>query len=376
MKKSEVHFFEAIAALVGTVIGAGILGIPYVIAKAGFWTGIVDIVVIGLAIMIINLYVGEISLRTRERHQMTGFAKIYLGKWGKRVMAFSMVLGIYGALIAYTIGEGEALSAIFGIPPIMGSLIFFALMSFLVFTDLKVIRKAEFVLTFIFLFVAVLILAFSFSSIHLSNLTAFNLSSIFLPYGVVLFAFLGAAAIPEMEAMLIAEKQKFKKAIIFGSLIPLAVYLLFAFFVVGVTGNATTGIATIGLGEAIGTEMIVFGNVFAVFAMATSFITLGLALKWMYAYDYNMGKVSAWLLTCIVPLAAFLLGVTNFIQTIGIAGSIAGGIEGILVVLMIRKAKKMGRQKIEYSMPCNWLLSLLLIALFAFGMVYVIWGLL
>ena len=41
MKRKE---YEAIALLVGTIIGAGILGIPYVVARAGFWTGIVNIV--------------------------------------------------------------------------------------------------------------------------------------------------------------------------------------------------------------------------------------------------------------------------------------------------------------------------------------------
>ena len=40
----KLLLWEAIATLVGTIIGAGILGIPYVIAKAGFWTGIFDIV--------------------------------------------------------------------------------------------------------------------------------------------------------------------------------------------------------------------------------------------------------------------------------------------------------------------------------------------
>ena len=38
MMKKE--FFEAIALLMGTVIGAGVLGIPYIVYKAGFLTGL------------------------------------------------------------------------------------------------------------------------------------------------------------------------------------------------------------------------------------------------------------------------------------------------------------------------------------------------
>ena len=36
----KLDFWEAVATVVGTIIGAGIFGIPYVVAKAGFLTGI------------------------------------------------------------------------------------------------------------------------------------------------------------------------------------------------------------------------------------------------------------------------------------------------------------------------------------------------
>ena len=36
----EKRFLEAVAVLIGIVIGAGVLGIPYVVAKAGFLTGL------------------------------------------------------------------------------------------------------------------------------------------------------------------------------------------------------------------------------------------------------------------------------------------------------------------------------------------------
>ena len=56
----------------------------------------------------------------------------------------------------------------------------------------------------------------------------------------------------------------------------------------GVT--AATEIATIGLGKVLGTYFNIFGNLFAIFAMATGFLALGVALKEMYEYDYNINK--------------------------------------------------------------------------------------
>ncbi|MBU1704212.1 MAG: hypothetical protein KJ922_02520, partial [Nanoarchaeota archaeon] len=131
------NLYQAIATLIGFTIGAGILGIPFVIAKAGFVTGIIDIVLIGIAILFINLYIGEISLRTKGSHQLTGYADKYLGKWGKGLMTFSMIFGMYGALIAYTVKEGEFLfkvfSPLFGGNQIIYSLIFLVLASILIF---------------------------------------------------------------------------------------------------------------------------------------------------------------------------------------------------------------------------------------------------
>ena len=295
-------YFEAIAVLVGTVIGAGVLGIPYVIAKSGFITGAVMIVIIGLAIMITNLCLGEVVLRTPGNHQLTGYAEKYLGKAGKKLMTFTMIFGIYGALIAYIIGEGVALSEIFSITSRQASLLFFAFMAFVIFVGLKMIKKLELILSFIVLSIVLLISAFSFNWIDLTNLATFNIRNIFIPYGVILFSFLGAAAVPEMKEILVKQRKKLKKAIIIGSIIPFVAYLIFALVVVGVTGLNTTQIATIGLGNLIGNYMIIFGNLFAIFAMGTSFLTLGLALKEMYNYDYNLSKTKAWLLTCFVPL--------------------------------------------------------------------------
>ena len=112
------HFLAATATLMGFIIGAGILGIPYVVAKSGFLTGLIDIILIGVVVLFLNLYTGEIALRTKGSHQLTGYADKYYGKVGKYLMTFFMIIGLYGALIAYTIKEGQFLSAILN--PIIG----------------------------------------------------------------------------------------------------------------------------------------------------------------------------------------------------------------------------------------------------------------
>ena len=371
MAEYNRHFYAAIATLIGTIIGAGVLGIPYVIAKAGFLTGLVNLIVLGIAVLLLYLFMGEIVLRTRGNHQLTGYAEIYLGKWGKRLMVFAMVFGIYGALIAYLIGEGEALGAIFSSTNhLLFSMIFLVIVAALIYKGLRAIENSELVLSTLVVLIVILISAYAIPRIDTANLTAFSFSRIFIPFGVILFALAGTIAIPEMKEELVHNKELLKKAIIIGALTPTILYIIFSFVMVGSMGLGTTEIATTGLTEILGQKMFILGNLFAVFAMATSFLTLGLALKEMYHYDFHMSKNISWLLTVIPPLILFFLLEKSFVGIIGITGGIAMGLEGTLVVLIYRKAKKIGARKPEYQLAKNSIIDYALILVFVMGIAY------
>ena len=366
---------EATATLIGTVIGAGIFAIPYVSAKAGFLTALVDIVLIGLLVMLMNLYVGEVCLRTKGIHQLTGYAAKYLGRWGRRLMAFSMVFGIYGALVAYLVGEGEALFAIFGFgSELLYSLIFFAVVCLIVYFGLKTIAKSELIFVPLMLAIIGVIFFVGFKHIDFGNLGEFSLKRIFVPYGVVLFAYGATAAIPEMREELLGKEKLLKKSIIIGMLTCMLIYAVFAMVVVGITGKATTEVATVGLGNVLGEAMLLFGNIFAVFAMFTCFITLAFALKGMYNYDYGLSDKLSWFLSCVIPLCLFFIvrKFVGFAKIIEVTGAIGLGLTGILVVLMAKKSEKLGNRRPEYRMPKNFILSLVIIALYVFGMLYAI----
>jgi len=366
----NINFLEAVAVLIGTIIGAGILGIPYVVAQAGFLTGMLVLAVVGLMIIISALMLGEISLSTGQKHQLTGYAQKYLGNWGRRLMTFTMVFSIYGALIAYIIGEGEILSSLFGGSQFFYSLLFFALGAILVYFGLIIIKRFELWMNLIIFLIILFFIIWSWPIINWHNLKGFNIFKFFLPYGVILFAVTGGTAVPQAFEILVKQKNNFKKAIIFGFSIPLFIYAIFTFAVIGITGLQTTEIATIGLGKILGESVLILGNIFAFFAIGTSFLTLALALKQMYLYDYKMNKNLAWAITCFMPLILFLLGIQNFIKTIAIVGAVSGGIEGVLIVLMHQKVKEKADRNPEFFISKNKILAGVLIIIFILGIVY------
>ncbi len=353
-KSSKMVLLEAIATMVGTIVGAGILGIPYVFARAGFWTGSLVLLLVGAAMMLMKLLYGEMALRTRGDHQISGYAQIYLGKWAKYIVSVVLIASLYGSLLAYFIGEGEVIAALTGISAFTASLGFFVVFALFILIGIKLIKRMELVMSGFILIVVFIIYLLGFDHINLSNLSGFDWTKLIWPYGVLLFATSGLVAVPEVRLIVKKQEGLMKKAIIYGCLIPPILYFLFTALVLSITGNAVTEVASVALGQMLGWKMLLVANIFAFLTMATSFLTLGLALVETYQYDYRLNKYLAWGLTVSVPLIIFLLGARDFVKVISLVGALGIGINGIIYVATYFAARKKGKRKPEYALPV-WL---------------------
>lgn len=347
--------FAAVAIITGTMMGAGFLGIPYVVSKSGLIPGIILLVCIGLFMMFMKLLLGEVALRTKGTHQLAGYAEKYLGKTGMIIMFLATILGIYSALVAYLIGEGDSLSYFifgnFGYSFYI-SLAFWVVLSVLSFIGLRALKSYE-KIGFVIAIVFIIAIAIVFGrNITPSNLIHFDLTNLFMPFGVILFSFLAFSAMPEVERVLAGRENLMKKAIIYGSMIPLAVYILFTTVMVGAFDSNIAQIATLSLGR--------FFSILGIITMFTAFFSALIAMRDMFRFDFKFGRFFGWLLATTVPLVLFLLihffQLFSFIQILSFAGVISGGVTGFLILLMNHQAKKHGERKPEYKMPLSWLM--------------------
>lgn len=369
----QLPFFQSVSTLVGTIIGAGILGLPYVFAKAGFWTGILVLVVVILAMIAIKLMIGEVALRTSARHQLSGYVGEYLGeKW--KIFSLLISVTIYGALLAYFIGVGESLAAVFGGHYLIYSFIFYFIAAYFIWKGVALIKNAEFFLVSLVFTIFCVLVIFSHGHMNLANLSGFSFDKILVPFGVILFACSGTLAVPEMRQILKHREFLFKRAILTGVLIPALLYTIFVIVVVSVTGTSTTEIATIGLGQKVGPLILIIGNLFAVFTMSTSFLSCGLALRDMFRYDFNLKKYWPWTLVVAGPLILYLLGWHDFIEIIGTAGAIGFSLEGFVYIITYWRARKFGNRPPEYKLNKNLAVaaSVYLTLVFIGGLVYTI----
>ena len=362
---------QATALIMSATIGAGVLGIPYAVSRVGLTLGILYIIVIGLLLLTLNLLVGEVVAGTDGEFQLVGLARKYLGRFGGYLMTILNYLMAFGILVVYIIGEGKVLANLFGGDAFWWSVGFFLIGSILVAFGLQTIKTFELLLSFGILVVIVLIAGLGAQHVQVENLTYHNLAYLLLPYGVILFSFSGAGSIPEAHTLLKNRDTDFRNSIIVAGLIIMVAYILFTLVTVGVTGAETTEIATIGLGQKIGTSMFLLGNIFAMLAMGTCFLLGGVALRDSLRWDYKLSNLTSFLLVCLVPISIFLLGLRSFIEAIDIVGGVFVSLEMLLLVLIYWRAKHLGHLKpSKYRLHHIWLLIAPLILAFTVGAVY------
>jgi len=222
--------FLASSELIGTIVGAGFLGIPYVVSKSGFTSGLIQLIVIGIVITLTMLYLGEIIQRTQSSHQLPGYAERYLGKEGKKLMSFSVSFGIFSAILAYLMAEGESIShLIFNSSQysLYCALGFWLLLSILLLGGLGTLKKGESIGVILLLIMTISITVLYSSNIDSSNLATFSSSHFFAPLGVILFAFLAFTAMPEVRSILSGERKKMKRVILISYFTAFTIYVIF-----------------------------------------------------------------------------------------------------------------------------------------------------
>jgi len=373
----DPKFRHAVAVLVGTMVGAGIYGIPFAFAKAGFWVGAGWLVLLTGLIWLTNLLLAELTLATNGHHQLTGYAHIWLGAWGRRLMALAQIVGIYGALLAYVIIFGEfahnILSQFFAVNPQFYSLLFAGGWSLLWFARLRTVAAVESGLILAYGCIIVLIATTSLPHINLANYSGWEPHFWFLPYGVVLFALSGMTAVPLQRQLLVGRERLVRPAIALAMLVAGALYLLFAAAIVGVSGEITSPEALAGLYGLVGAPIIILGSVLGMFTVSTSYVALGTALYETFRLDYKLRVASSWLLTAVPPLVFFWSGLRNFIDVIGLVGAVAGGAQGVLILAAYLRARRVRLREPEFRVripaAAVWVLMALLVA----GIGYELW---
>lgn len=329
------QIIEDLGFYVGTIVGAGIFALPYAVARAGVWWGGFFFIVALVLLTFFHVVYGRVIYAAEEKHRLPGYVRALIGKNAGIMAIFSMLIGFYGVLLVYGVLAGTFLYDITSAQtPFWWALIFFGVLSPFLFFSLERIGMINFLLSLPLAGFILFLFAQSLPLIDASHFSfSFRNPNWFLPYGIFLFAFAGASAIPEMvEVFRKRNKHAFERTVLSGSFIVAILYLLFIITVVGISGNATSPEALVSLRGHVKPFLLQMGEMVALLAVATSFLAIGTDLRSMFYYDYKLPLPASWFLVMIGPVLLFLFGFGEFIPLIAFIGATTIAIDSMFIL--------------------------------------------
>ncbi|MFW6384369.1 MAG: aromatic amino acid transport family protein [Halodesulfurarchaeum sp.] len=315
--------------IVGSIIGAGVLGIPYAAAAFGLLPSLVLTAVVGAVLYGTSIIILRFSAK-HDGAQIATIATDVLGRPGGYIMMGGMMIYIYGALLAYTSAGGSTLASITPLSPVPGAVLFWIVASVMVFKGLEASIKTESVLVggIVVLFLVVALTSLPHGEFSNATFADFGAWQAFV--GVSLFAFVGHAMVPDVYKA-VGDFETAKRSIQLAFVLIFLLYAMLTVAFVLVFGREVPQIAPKAFEQLYGTAGLVIGNVLPLITVLTSFIGFGLAQKNNYV-DYNdLSPNVAWGLTTIPPLGLYLFGIRDFVGTLEIAGNFGAVILTLIV---------------------------------------------
>ncbi len=338
VEKVRISPKEGLAVLIGTQIGAGVLGLPYAASKVG----IIPAICVLFGVMILLLFTALIILKfsaEMKGAQMSNIAQKVFGRFGGWSMYLSILITSFGALLAYIAGMGSVFSNLFGVSETFGALIFWIFASFIIYLGLEASGKTELIMSFIMLLLFIGTAIMLLPHAKLENGLYVNLGGILSITGVAIFALGCHTVIPDVYRGL-GDYDKAKKVVILAFLIPAIIYAIFMSAFLLVFGKNTPQIATQGLEILYGRLGMIIGNLIPLLAITTSYIGLGLAQQSNSREFLKLKKPIAWAITTIPPIAVYLAGIKNFADVLAFAGNTGDLIAFILLPILMWIAEK------------------------------------
>jgi tyrosine-specific transport protein len=353
----KIAFSKILSAsflIAGTMIGAGMLGIPMATAQAGFIPACIISILVWSFMLITGILLSEIVLKMPKGSNFLAISEHFFGKPGKYFIGGIFIFLYFCLQIAYIAGGAPLFYDLLfksSYIPWFGYLIFSSIFALIIFLSTKWIYRINAILSygmFSFFFIVILI---GTPSVNIFNLAQYNFSKMFISVPVLFSAFGYHNVIPTLSDYLEKNRKALFSSLTIGTFISLVIYLLLQQVVLGsVSVDALHDAMKSGktcifaLQEKVSnSNLYLFSKFFAFFALATSFLGVSLSILDFFKEGFNNFQLKAkngiLCLIIFAPSTFFaILYPSIFSKSLGIAGgvgeAILNGIFPISIVLM------------------------------------------
>ncbi len=339
MKTNILRVVSGTFLIAGTMIGAGMLGIPLVTGVSGFIPGIVATFIVWFFMYCTGLLFLEVTLWMPDGSNVLSIAGRFFGKGGRLFSGGMFIFLYYCLMIAYFAAGSPLLAeAVSALGLVVSGWKMFTLFG-LVFGAVVAIGPRSIDRVNIIMSIAMIAAWFALigsgsSEVKMPRLIYTKWPAMLMAMPVLFSAFGFHNVIPSLCTYLKRDKRALRMAVFWGSFLPLVVYIVWQWLIIGAIPQE--GIAkTLGEGTPItaafssvtGEERFSqIGRFFAFFAIVTSTLGVAFSMVDFLGDGFNIVRRKGWrrilltLLTFIPPLILATLNPGIFTTALGIAG--------------------------------------------------------
>ncbi len=327
----------AVSIFAGTIIGAGVFSLPYILSVTGVALGVALLVAFSALYAVVYRRYGDVFHRFRsvtEKHRFVYLSRKLLHPAAAHIASFSVLAELFLTLAAYVV-LSASFAGLLGVPTHVAWVLFWAVGSAALFARSGMLGAFELLGTVGIVAVGFLI-AFSGGEVAVSLIPAVppTFLQIISFFGALIFMFSGRPAVPAAHE-LFGDRGIPSRVIRWGVAVPLLFYILFGIGVLHVTATPATDTVS-GLVSLPPLVSYLVG-ILGLLALFTSYLTIGGNLKDILEDDVFHRKRPAAALTVLIPLFLVIAGLREFIVIIGIAGGVFLALEALFINRMWEK---------------------------------------
>ncbi|WP_116963310.1 amino acid permease [Fastidiosibacter lacustris] len=336
---SRMKQLGGILLIAGTSIGAGMLGIPYVVAAIGFKSAVVLLFINWIIMLATALLIVEVNIRQPLSADLNTMAYATLGRVGQFINWIAYLLLLYALTTAYISMGGSLLNQYvlhLSSSSGYGALLFTLLFGMVIYFGTSAVdqlNKVFFTLKTV-CFIAIIVVVVPYVQTNLLESDSLGIGYAWYAFPILITSFGFHIVIPTIRNYF-KNDQALKKIVIIGASVPFVVYVIWVAITLGVIPvlgnygfqylmkhNIDLGLAYHNLlnVDVVSGFIVGFSNV----AVTTSFLGVTLALFHFNQDTYKLKKTMKarlvnFVITYVPPLIFAVFFVNGFLAALGYA---------------------------------------------------------
>ncbi|MCB1074375.1 MAG: amino acid permease [Simkania sp.] len=371
--------------IAGTMVGAGMLGLPLVTGVSGFVPGIIITLIVWLFMYATGLLFLEVTLWMPDGSNVLSMSGRFFGKGGRLLSGGMFIFLYYCLMVAYFAAGAPLLADALRMIGLSFSgwemfLIFGIVFGTIVAIGPKSIDRVNIIMSVAMVGSWLVLIGSGSSEVKIEQLSYVKWPAMMFAMPVLFSAFGFHNVIPSLCTYLKRDRRALRISIFWGSILPLCVYIVWQWLIIGAipreviaetleAGTPVTAAFQSVTGEA---YFVAVGRFFAFFAIVTSVLGVAFSMVDFLGDGFRVPHRKGWKrigLTVLTFTPPFFLAALNpgiFSTALGVAGGFGEAfLNGLLPIGLMWSGKYVWKLKTDLKVLGNrYLLTLL--GLYAF----------